>query len=69
MEIAYTHAAKYNLAKENCRFVASIIQEGLTQKFEGKLAGKEPTWNQYHAPKVKEIILREFLQQTPKHPA
>jgi len=60
----YTIAPQYNLLKENCSFVASVIQEGLTRNFAGKLlAGEKATWSERHAPSTTESIFEEFQYQ------
>lgn len=45
--------------QENCYFVASIIQEALTEMFAGALKGDPPTWARKHASgAAKDILLR-----------
>lgn len=52
------------LVKENCIFVTSVIQEGLTRNFAGKLlTGEKATWSERHAPSTTENIFNEFQRQ------
>jgi len=60
----YEIAPNYNLLKENCRFVTSVIQEGFMRNFTGcLLAGKEPTWSKQRASRVAQEIFDEFERQ------
>src|ERR1700733_12536313 len=53
-----------SLVKENCRFVTSIIQEGLTRNFTGKLvAGENSTWSEKRAPNAAKEIFKGFEDQ------
>jgi len=53
----------YSLLKENCYFVASIIQEALTEMFAGALNGDPPTWARNHASDAAGDILRRLQDQ------
>lgn len=49
--------------QENCYFVASIIQDALTEMFAGALKGDPPTWARRHATSAAVDILRRLQGQ------
>lgn len=51
--------------KENCYFVAGIVQEALMDMFWGVLDGREPTWPREHAPDARNQILRRVYGESP----
>jgi len=49
---------KYNPIKENCYFLASIVEEALQDMFDGKPRNPVgPSWAEEQAPKAREDVL------------